>query len=128
MRILSVLLLTAAATSLTVTTIGYAGQAPDPLFADEAILALTLSAPFRAISRDRSADPEYRPGTLSYTTTAAVFRVSDVQLEQIADDVCSLEHAQAPHQIAARCFAKVRDLTAAAARLHAGTRAVHRER
>ena len=40
--------------------------------------------------------------------------LSDVQLEQIADDVCSLEHAQAKHQSAARCFAKVRDLTAAA--------------
>ncbi len=40
--------------------------------------------------------------------------LSDVQLEQIADDVCSLESAQATHQAGARCFAKVRDLTAAA--------------
>ncbi len=40
--------------------------------------------------------------------------LSDVQLEQIADDVCSLENAHATHQAGARCFAKVRDLTAAA--------------
>jgi len=40
--------------------------------------------------------------------------LSDAQLEQIADDVCSLEDVQATHQAGARCFAKVRDLTAAA--------------
>ena len=79
MRILSVLLLATAATSLTVTTIGYAGQAPDPLFADEAILALTLTAPFRASSRDRSDDPEYRPGTLSYTTTVGT--MSEIKIK-----------------------------------------------
>ena len=40
--------------------------------------------------------------------------LNDAQLEQIADDVCSLEDVQATHQAGARCFAKVRDLTAAA--------------
>ncbi len=40
--------------------------------------------------------------------------LSEAQLEQIADDVCSVERVQAAHQIGGRCFAKVRDLTAAA--------------
>ncbi|MCZ6457901.1 MAG: hypothetical protein O6766_00930 [Gammaproteobacteria bacterium] len=80
MRILSALLVTAAVTSLTVTTIASAGQASDRLFADEAVTALTLTAPFRAISRDRSADPEYRPGTLSYTTIAGTTREFKIKI------------------------------------------------
>lgn len=68
MRIFSILLLAAAITSLASAKPVSAGQAPDPLFADAAVIALTLTAPFRSISRDRSDEPEYRPGTLSYTT------------------------------------------------------------
>ncbi len=80
MRILSVLLLTAAATSLTVTTIASAGQAPDPLFADDEVMALTLTAPFRAISRDRSTEPEYRPGSMSYTTRAGEVNEFEIKI------------------------------------------------
>jgi hypothetical protein len=40
--------------------------APDPLFAQEAVLAVTLTAPLDAMAKDRNPDPEYLPGTLSY--------------------------------------------------------------
>ena len=41
--------------------------AADPLFADDAVLEITLNAPIRAITRDRAQEPEDRPGTLGYT-------------------------------------------------------------
>ncbi len=40
---------------------------PDPLFAEDALLEVTFTAPFRALSRDRADEPERRPGTLSWT-------------------------------------------------------------
>jgi hypothetical protein len=39
---------------------------PDRLFAVDDMLEITLSAPFRTISRDRDEEPADRPGTLSY--------------------------------------------------------------
>ncbi len=80
MRILSVLLLFAANTALAAANSVAAGQAPDPLFADDTVIALTLTAPFRAISRDRSADPEYRTGTLSYTTQAGTTNEYEIKI------------------------------------------------
>ncbi|MCZ6854602.1 MAG: hypothetical protein O7G86_11850 [Gammaproteobacteria bacterium] len=41
--------------------------APDPLFATDTLLEITLNAPLRAIIRDRANAPEDRPGTLGYT-------------------------------------------------------------
>lgn len=41
-------------------------RAPDPLFAADELLKITLTGPFRTMSRDRDEDPERRPGTLSY--------------------------------------------------------------
>jgi hypothetical protein len=42
-------------------------RAPDPLFDSDELLRITLTGPFRTISRDGDEDPERRPGTLSYT-------------------------------------------------------------
>lgn len=42
----------------------------DPLFSDDAPLELTLNAPIRAITRDRSEEPKDRPGKLGYTDAA----------------------------------------------------------
>jgi hypothetical protein len=39
----------------------------DPLFADHEPLAVTIKAPLRALARDRAEEPEYRPGTFSFT-------------------------------------------------------------
>ncbi len=44
---------------------GVAHAAEDPLFADDSVLAITLTGPFQALARDRSDEPEYVPGTLS---------------------------------------------------------------
>ncbi|MEM8767316.1 MAG: hypothetical protein AAGE43_07730, partial [Pseudomonadota bacterium] len=40
---------------------------PDPLFADEALLEVTFTAPFRDLSRDRAEEPERRAGSLTWT-------------------------------------------------------------
>jgi hypothetical protein len=40
---------------------------PPPVFADVHALEFTLSAPFRQLRRDRDAETQYRPATISYT-------------------------------------------------------------
>lgn len=39
----------------------------DRLFADHSVLSVTLTAPLRAMSRDRDPEPEYREGSFSFT-------------------------------------------------------------
>lgn len=53
---------------------------PDPLFADESVLKITLTGPFRSMSRDRSPEPEYSSGTLSYVDAAGAARQFDIRL------------------------------------------------
>ena len=54
--------------------LGLVGTLPasaDPLFADEATLAVTLTAPFRSLARDKSEAPEERPGQLAFMVDGA---------------------------------------------------------
>jgi len=57
-----------------------AQSTPDPLFADTATLAVTLTAPLRQMSRDRSDEPEYLPGTFSYVDSAGAERSFDIRV------------------------------------------------
>lgn len=52
----------------------------DLLFQDDSILAITLTAPFRSLSRDSSVEPEYRPAKLGYTAPAGNSHLFDIQV------------------------------------------------
>lgn len=53
---------------------------PDPLFASDSLLDITLTAPFAEIDRDRDKEKAY-PGTLSYVDESGQQVVLDVSLE-----------------------------------------------
>jgi hypothetical protein len=57
-----------------------APSAPDPLFAAESVVNITLTGPFRSMSRDRSPEPEYSDGTLGYVDAAGVSRQFDIRM------------------------------------------------
>lgn len=65
-----------------VCSAGYsvASTVGDPLFEDEAVLAVTLNAPLKKLARDRAKEPEYRPGTLAYTDADGTQQVFDLQV------------------------------------------------
>jgi len=44
-----------------------APRGPDPLFAEDAPLRITLRGPLDSLAKDKSEEPEYRPGKLLYT-------------------------------------------------------------
>lgn len=52
----------------------------DPLFTDDSVLAVTLTAPLRALSRDRDAEPEYRPGRFSFTDIDGAVKEVDIKV------------------------------------------------
>jgi hypothetical protein len=54
--------------------------APDPLFAGEAPLEVTIRAPFTALARDRSATPDYVGGTLTYADEQGSTVTLDIRL------------------------------------------------
>lgn len=54
---------------------------PDPLFADDDVLSITLEGPLRSLARDRAEEPEERPGRLLYTGADGAQVVFDVTLK-----------------------------------------------
>ena len=60
-RFLPLTLLPAIACNLAVAA------EPDPLFASQDLLEITMRGPFNVISRDKDEEPEPRPGTLEFT-------------------------------------------------------------
>jgi hypothetical protein len=59
---------------------GVAASTPDPLFADDVPLAVTIRAPFSQLARDRADDPEYVSGKLSFTDHTDAVVTLDVRL------------------------------------------------
>ena len=57
-----------------------ANTAGDPLFADDSVLSVTLNATLSALSRDRDEEPEYRPGTFSFTDLDGTLKEVDVKV------------------------------------------------
>lgn len=58
-----------------------AEAAGDPLFEADEVLEITLRGPLNRISRDRAAEPELSPGTLTYAGPDGAARTLSVQLE-----------------------------------------------
>lgn len=75
---LSLLTVTLAAALSAVDT--NASSAGDPLFSTDSVLSVTLDAPLRDMARDRSDEPEYRPGTFSFVDADGVARQVDIQV------------------------------------------------
>lgn len=65
---------------LTGSSLSAAAEAPDPLFSSPEPFALTLTAPFARIDRERDKEQEY-VGTLSYVDESGAMVVMDVDLE-----------------------------------------------
>lgn len=59
---------------------GPADNADKPLFTGDESLAITLSAPFAEISRDRSGEPQWFPGTLSLSDADGAAQIIDVRV------------------------------------------------
>ncbi len=54
--------------------------AADPLFADDSVLSIRIAGPFRSMSRDRSAEPEYSAGRVSWIDADGAEQVQEIQL------------------------------------------------
>ena len=54
--------------------------APDPLFASDEVLEITLTGPLRALTRDRAEAPEERPGKVAFLDEAGAVQEFDVML------------------------------------------------
>lgn len=57
-----------------------ASEPVDSLFAEDALLEVTLTAPLRKMSRDKADEPEYSDGTLAYIDKSGEERVLDLQV------------------------------------------------
>jgi hypothetical protein len=73
-------LLIATILSLHLVAPSFASEAVDPLFADDVLLEVTLTAPLRKMSRDKADEPDYSDGTLAYVDADGQERVLDLQV------------------------------------------------
>ena len=57
-----------------------AAVSADPLFESDEVLAIRLEGPLKAMARDRSSEPEERPGVLTYTEADGTSQRFEIQL------------------------------------------------
>jgi hypothetical protein len=57
-----------------------ASSEADPLFSTDSVLNITIDAPLRDMARDRSDEPEYRPGTLRFVDADGVTQQVEIKV------------------------------------------------